>query len=116
MENHREPLLTWTTPRLQGLRCYVFGYNTVVLGSVFKIAHAALGAPGKVGKEGDEDGGGPTIKEPDAAYRRPPPQPFGTRPGGRPTASAALNNGSTLSCGRFLVDASRLDSSRRAGL
>jgi len=66
---------------------------------VLKIALAALGAPGKHIKEGEEEVAGTTFDEPDAEMRGPPPQPEGTGPSenGRPHMPPACAMGSTAS-------------------
>src|ERR1035438_8404511 len=61
------------------------------------------GAPAEGGKEGDEGLGGPKVEEPDTAYRRLPPQPFGLMSEGSHAASAGLNGVPAPPCARFLA-------------
>ena len=64
---------------------------------------AALGAPRKPAKEGDAGGSGPTGKEPDAGWRRAPPQPEGLSAKGSHAASAGLNGVPAPPCAHFLA-------------
>ncbi len=64
---------------------------------------AALGAPGKQIKEGEEGGSGTTTDEPDEELRGPPPQPEGLSAKGFHTASARLDDVPASPCALFLV-------------
>ena len=60
-------------------------------------------AAGDTEKEGDEGLGGSKDEEPDAAYRRLPPQPEGLMAKGSHAASPGLNGEPAPPCARFLA-------------
>jgi hypothetical protein len=60
-------------------------------------------APAEGGKEGDEGLGGSKVEEPDAAYRRLPPQPEGLMAKGFHATSTGLNGEPAPPCARFLA-------------